>query len=312
MILSAASLTSFQRCKRRYALERDYRALRWRPRALLELLIRDGIFELSSGAPVDLVSSELCTRYLETAARPGLECLSDPFTLARDHCAIIQTVLEAVSRMVLLSLRHSDPVKIKDHQWNPSSWVDESSVLHQWVLVDQWNEDVLHRTIHSWYVFGDCAATQSGLWLHAIEIGSQRGGHQHTPWCRAYKHPAIANKIRFKKVDGSPLEGGWKPAWYQDSDRNNAPTWVDLMEEDRLDLIHHVSIREPQLFHVKQFEREIETEVAAMQPLGNWQEAPMSRSACDLPYPCPFQPVCYGAPGVGVESAGGFEKINLT
>jgi hypothetical protein len=305
VIVSADTLTAFQQCKRRWALEREYRYTRWRPRKLLELLLRDAIFKLSNGGDPVLLAQDACTKFLEQAASPGLDIVTDPYTLSRDFCAIIQTTLEAVSRLTLLTLKKAEPVMVGEHRWQTDAFIDESGILHRWVCVERWDADTQYQHVHSWQVFGECAANAVGMSLHVIEIGKSARGHQHTAWARAFKHPIIAGKYRFRKVDGSALEPSWKPVWYQDSASNDPKVWVDLMEADGLQLIQHVNINEPETRHVEQFMREVEVEAARM--TGDWESAPMSRSACDMPYTCAWQPVCYG--DGNVEAAGGFIKI---
>lgn len=307
--LDAETLGRFQQCARRYALEREYKYLRWRPRKLLETILRDAIFKLSSGADHATVSAEACTRFLEQAARPGLDIPTDPFTLARDYCAIIQNSLEAISRLVLLKLKLGPMVDSPHGSWQCASFQDESGILHRWITCERWDDDTKYANLHSHDVFGDCAAAQVGMTLHVIEIGKQSRGHQHTAWARAFKHPVISGRYRFRKVDGTPLEPSWKPIWYQDSDQNKPATWVDLMEHDRLGLIHHVDIREPRQEYVAQFWRELKSESARMGLVDKWEDAAMSRGACDMPYTCAFQPVCYAPPGlVNVEGIGGFAR----
>ncbi len=305
MILSAPLLSTYQHCPRKYALERDYKVLRWRPKALLETLLRQAILQISNGDNHKAIANEACARFLETAARPGLDVQGDPYTLARDFCAILQTVLESVSRLVLLTVQPGPLLAIGDHQWQVSAFRDESGVLHRWTTVDRWTEDAQYREVHGLGVAGDCMAARSGMTLHVIEIGQSRRGHQHTPWARAFRHPAILGKFRFRKVDGSPLEGDWKSAWFQDSDKNDAKVWVDLLEADRVQLIHHVEIKDPHRQHVEQFDREIAVEAARMQAVAGWQQETMRRGSCDLPYVCPHQVACYAPPGpVSVDSLG--------
>ena len=305
MTLSASSLTTFQSCARRFSLEREYRALRVRPKVLLEEILRYAIVDLSHGRSVKDVTDEACTQFLERAARPGLDTLHDPFTLARDLCALMSNVLEYLSRTVLLTMK---PAK-GDSQWSMSSLVDESGALHRWITVSRWDEDARYRELHSWAVFGDCCAAQQGMWLHVIEIGEARKGHQHSPWCRAYKHPVIAGHFRFRKHDGSSLKGEWKPVWFQDSDQNTSRAWVDLMQADNIELIHHLQIRDPLPEHVSQFHRELSAEYSRAESLPGWTQVPMSRAACDMPYMCPWQPICYGPAGIDPETAGGFVSI---
>lgn len=264
--------------------------------------MRPAILALSNGEDVKAVTDEATTRYLEAAARPGIDCLSDPFTLARDHCAVLSTVLEALSRLVLLSVKPGPLVG----DWQVSAFVDETGLLHRWALVDKWDDDAKYRELHSWACYGDCAALGVGMDLHVIEIGQQRRGHQHTPWARAYKHPAIINRYKFQKVEGGALQGNWQPVWFQDSDKNDAKTWVSLMEADNVQLIHHLSIKEPRAEHVEQFCREIAAEAAAMARVQDWRAETMRRVSCDLPYVCPWQDACYGS---GDLEAMGYIKI---
>ena len=299
----AAALTKLQRCPRRYKLETEYRVLRERPKTVFDRLLRAAIFNISNGADPEREAEEASTALLEQAARPGLDISTDPYTLCRDLCAIFHNVCEAVSRLTLLTL--GTPPTIEG--WTVSHPVDESGLLHRWITCEKWDIDAQYREYHGWPVFGDCAALATGMWLHVIEIGRQSKGHQHTAWCRAYKHPAIYNHYRFRSVDGTPLQGDWKPVWFQDSKYNNSKDWVDLMEADKLDLIHHVLVKEPGPEHIAMFHRELSTESARAAALGPWQEIPMHRPACDLP-PCPWQDVCYGNTR-DVEAAGGYVRL---
>jgi hypothetical protein len=312
MILSAPLLTTLQRCERRLSLEKGYRVLRVRPKELFDRLLRDAVFAVSNGASAHDAAESACTLYLEAAANPGLDILSDPYTVAQDFCAILRTVLEAASREVLLALKPAGVIKIGDHHWHVQAFRDESGVLHRWTSVDRWDADAQYRELHSWHVFGDCAASGQGMWLHVVEIGRQSKGHQLTPWCRAFKHPVIAKHFRFRHVDGGPLEGGWKPVFYQDSAENDPKTWVDLMERDGVRALHHLQIRDPHPEHVKQFRADLPKLAARFGAVGkDWQSYPMERTACDIPV-CPWQPVCYAPPGpVQIEGIGGFSAIDV-
>lgn len=312
MNLDATSLSTFQRCKRRHALEREYRANRWHPKTLLDTIMRAAILELSGGKDVIITSQDACTNLINECAHAGLDTLHDPYTLAKDYCAVIRTVLESLSRISLLAIKPGATLQVgeTEHCWRLSAFQDESGLLHRWVLVDKWDDDAKYRELHSWYCFGDCAAAQVGMTLHVIEIGRQSKGHQHTDWARCYKHPAIHNKFRFRKVDGTPLEKSWIPVWFQNSELNDPKIWVDLMTEDRINLIHHITLKEPLKEHVKQFQGEVEYEAERMRELGEWPTVPMSRPACDMPYICPYQDVCYAPPGpVDVASIGGYTRV---
>lgn len=308
MLLDAEQLTTYQRCKRRYALEREYQVNRWRPKALYEKLLRDAIFRISNGWSAKDAANEAATQFLEFAARPGLDTLHDPYTLARDFCSILSTSIEAISRLVLLTVKPGPTIKIGDHQWKTSAFIDELGVLHQWYAVERWDEDTKWQKLHSWEVFGDCAANASGMSLHIIEIGRSSKGHQHTPWARTFGHPAILGRHQFQHRDGSKLEGNWKPKWFQDSAKNEAKDWVDLMEGDGVSLVHHLDIREPDPAHVKIFRQDMDVEGHWLGQETPWEITTMHRPACDLP-PCPWQPVCYAPPGlVNIEGLGLYSR----
>jgi hypothetical protein len=281
-----------------------------RPKELFDRLLREAVFAISNGADPRETAEEACTVFLETAARPGLDILTDPYTLAQDFCAILRTSLESIGRENLLVVKRTGKITHGEHQWAVEAFRDESGVLHRWTSVDKWDQDAQYRELHSWHVAGDCMATGQGMWLHVVEIGRQNRGHQVSSWCRCFKHPAIANHFRFRKIDGGPLESSWKPVWYQDSAENNPKTWVDLLEQDRVQMVHHLQIRDPHPEHVEQFQRDLPkfaARIAAMEK--DWTQIPIERPICDLPL-CPWQNVCYAPPGlVSIESVGGYAKL---
>lgn len=312
MILSAPILTTLDRCQRRFALESTHRVLRLRPKELFDRLLRDAIFAIANGADAREAADSACTVFLETAADPGLEILSDPYTLAMDYSAIFRTALEAISREMLLVVKRAGVIEIGDHKWEVQAFRDESGILHRWTSVERWDYDAQIRELHSWHVFGDCAATGQGMWLHVVEIGRQSKGHQLSPWCRCFKHPAIAKHFRFRHVDGGALEGAWKPVFYQDSSENDPKLWVDLMERDNVRVLHHLQIRDPHPEHVKEFRRNLPIFAQQIDNLlPDWKDIPLRRTSCDIPL-CPWQPVCYAPPGlVNIEGVGGFVKIGV-
>lgn len=311
MILTARTLTTWQSCHRRAAFEREWMPLRWRPKSLFDVCLRQAVLELSSGKDKDKVSLESAARYLEIAAKPGLDTMVDPYTLAHDHVAMVRNVIESVSRMTLLSVKPGPVVKLSDDaQWQCSAFQDDSGLLHRWATVEKLDDDALARELHSWHVFGDIAAAQVPMSLHIVEIGRQSKGHQHTAWCRAWKHPVVANHFRFQARDGGKLKGDWKQVWFQDSDRNDPKTWVDLMESDGLRLIRHIDVKEPSQQHVEEFRSQVAAEARAMAQARDPFTILMERTSCDVPYPCPFQPACYSRGRVDMAALGGFATAN--
>lgn len=309
MLLWHKPVTSIQRCKRRYALENEWKVRRWHVKDLFHKVWREAIIGISNGADAAQAADEACTKFLEACADPGIDTLADPYILARDFCAILSTSLEAVSRMVLLSMKLPDKCAVGEHIWQPMAMADESGNLHLWIAVERWDIDTKFRVLHSWEVFGDCCAARSGMSLHVIEIGRQSKGHQHTPWARVFAHPSLHNIHKFQKQDGGRLEQSWKTKWYQDSDRNNAKDWVDMMLTDNVAMFHHLEVKEPSEETFRQFRIDMAYESGKMmEALRNtYLNYPMERPQCDLP-PCPFQEVCY-APGlVNIEAIGLYER----
>jgi hypothetical protein len=236
----------------------------------------------------------------------------DPWTLAGDFCAMLQTVIEALSRQTLLTVKAGPTVTVAGIPWRLAAFVDETGELHRWQTVNILDADALARELHSWYCFGDIAAAGVPMTLHIVEIGRQRVGHQVSPWCRAFKHPAIANHFRFQSKTGKRLEGGWKPIWFADGADNDPVIWVDLMEQDQLRLIHHIQAQQPDQGHIEAFRVQFAQEAESMAAcqVQDPMSLPMSRPACDAPgAPCPWQTCCFAPVGVDIEALGGYRRV---
>jgi len=294
MILSAADLDAFQKCPRRWKIQQSEDA-RWNPKALFDSTFRRAILALSNGEDKAKVASNAVATFLEKCVTPGLETLHDPYTLAHDWTSVLQTAIEAVSRATLLCLKPGITVPLSSEiSWRVSAFEDESGMLHRWASVAKIDNDSIARELHSWSVFGDCSAVGAPMMIHLIEVGQQRSGHQHTPWCRSWRHPAIAGRFAFQNKDGSPLKGDWKPVWFQDS-KNNPATWVDLMQRDNVSLIRHLPVRQPTSEQAAVlFRAQVLEQAKLMAAAGEWQTVPMTRSACDFPTVCAWQFKCYG------------------
>jgi hypothetical protein len=295
VILNAARLTSFQRCPRILKHAEANAPRRWRPRELAEIHLRKGVLALSQGAAVAKVTADLQASFLEVCANPGLDVECQPFTLARDWTAILGNVLEAVSRGTLPKLKAGPNIILSTSvSWECKSFQDEAGLLHRWVMVDKLDDDSLTRELHSWHVDGDRCAAQVPMTLHVVEVGRLSGNHQSSPWCRIYKHPQVIGRMAFQQQNGSPLEGNWKVGWFQDGDKNKASTWVDLMERDKVKLIHEIKVKGPTVEQVAEFTRQVAIEAQRMveSDATHWKDLPMFRPACDLP-PCPYRPRCF-------------------
>jgi hypothetical protein len=297
MILSAPLLTNLQRCPRLVILNEGQAERRWYPKVLFDRCLREGIYRLSHGnANATGLAMEM---FLKAAKSPGLDSSRDPFTLAQDYIAMLQTILEAISRETILALKPGPSIIIDaDLTWRCMSFQDDTGTLHRWATIDKLEDAAPMAELHSWYVSGDMLAARVPMQLHLIEIGNQRHGHQHSPWCKAFKHPAVAGRFAFQKQDGRPLQGDWKPVWFQDSTANNAKDWVDMMERDNVRLIRHLQLKQASEKLCARNVEHVRQEAARLEALPeDYRELPIFRPACDKPYACQWQWKCYGVEG---------------
>ena len=323
--LDASQLTTFQRCRRRWLLERSWEVVRWRPRSLLAACLREGVrrlSELPAEADPSQVAATCRTRFLSVAANPGLDLPenADPYQIASDLCAVLSTTLTALQRALpttLTTLKLEPPVELSSQlAWLPLAFSDPSGMLHRYTLVDSWDSDAIAREVHGWKVIGDMAATGAAMTLHVIVIGQRRGGRQHSPWCRAWQHPAIAGLRRFQRPDGKgghrPLAGAeWRAVWLSDLPSVSAAEWLSQMDADGVTpmvLQDHLiaplseTIRTETLRQICLEAEQMAALVAAPPSELGAMSVPMSRPACDGWTPCPFQAACYRdrpAEGIG-------------
>jgi len=293
--LNAPTLTAFQQCPRKYLLNQSGEIARWRPKSLFLRQLRAAIHSLSTdcGKPED-VTAEAVAGFMEAAANPGLDTQSDPFTVARSLCSILKT---SIARIHACGVPRSKPhphVFLSDTvTWSLSALYDGNQ-LHSWTAVDSLSDAVLARELHRWSVVGDCAASGLPMTLHVIEIGRQAAsGRFNSAWCRTFAHPAIASRWAFQQKDGSPLQGKWKPIYFENG-RNDPQTWIELMERDGVRLLKDIPIKQLSVDQANEVKREILIEAGRMQEINgkDWRSEPMRRTACDVPL-CGWQAVCY-------------------
>lgn len=296
MTLTGSRLSSFQRCPRIVKHADATTPRRWRPRELAEIHFRKAVLAVSQGAEVSKVTADIQASFLECCATPGLDVECSPFVLAKDWCSILGNVLETVSRGTLPKLKPGPSIILSTSiTWECKSFQDEQGLLHLWALVDKHDSDSLTRLLHSWQLDGDRCAAQVPMTLHIVETGRLSGNHQSSPWCKIYKHPQVIGRFAFQQQDGTPLEGGWKPMYFQDSDKNKPSTWVDLMERDKVKLIHHIAVKQPTAEQCVEFSRQVHIEAERMESVEStpWRELPMFRPACDVPGRCPYINQCF-------------------
>lgn len=313
-VIDANSITEFQTCRRKFLLSKQWRPQRWIPKILADSCLRQAIVELSQGEKkLNDIILDATTRFMTTAANSGLDIQAhDPYTIATDWCGCLETILHALSRRNLPKLKdHPSILLEKETEWVFLSHLGDDGYLHRWITVgEKFDGDRLAQEAHSWRVFGDIAAARLPMKLHAIEIGQMRDGRRHSPWTRAYTHTVIrGGKIRFNRKGNKKLQGdAWKPVYLADSDAYDSKAWVDVMEEEDVisTLIHEVELLVPDNHHLKEFKRHVRTEAEQMSQWSkmevNPRHIPMSRGACDTPFPCQFQACCF-SPDIDVDIA---------
>jgi len=270
---------------------------RWRPKSLFLVVLKQAIQRLSNGGTLDDIRTQAATEFMEKAARPGLDVHGEPFVLASDFTAILQTVLTRVHACLVPSLKPGPSVVLADGiTWSSRVLADPTGALHSWIAVESYTQQVLSKELHGWHVTGEIAATGMPMTLHVIEVGRQSGSHQHTPWCKAYAHPAIKRRFGFQQRGGVPLAASWKPVFYQDSSRNDPDTWVEMMARDEVVAHHDVPVRAIRPDQAKQTCAEMVVEARRMEALlkTDWRDEPKRRTACDMP-PCIWQTTCYSS-----------------
>jgi len=304
MILDAASLTVLQACPRRFLLESDWIALRWRAKSLFDACLRIHIPAITNGTGADRAAADAKMRFLQAAANPGLDLPygSDSYKIAKDYAVMLDTVLRAATKWNLPKLKDSPAVRLNSAvEWQPLAGVDDKGELHRFVTVDRWTEEDLARELHGWYVFGDVAATGKPMMIHAVEIGQMRGGRRASAWARGWKHPTMPNlKMHFARKDGSTFKG-WTPVYLADHADMDPEEWVELMHREGVaqGLVRHVGVEVPADGVQQDTIRQIMQEAARAGVLiserrsTSWRAMPMSRGACDGLVPCPWQGACH-------------------
>lgn len=319
MVLNGNLLSSWQRGRRRFAIEGQYQYRRWYAPNLFSSVMRPAVFALSNGVSVGEVTSAAVNRFLSCVKHPGLDVQqgTNTYTLAMDFAATIRTVLEFLSRNTLLTLTPHPVVDMGgDLTWSLLSHKDESGMLHRWVFTDYINDDAIMKELHSWQVMGDMVAARAPMLLHLVSIGQTRNSRRVSPWARAYKSPTILGLLRFQKKSGDALNENWKPVWFGDNPSNSASAWVDQMMDDNatIPLVQHISVREPAETHAANCAWDIQYEHQQMLMSGvdsstfDPMSLPMCRVQCDTPYICPHQQVCYSTK-LTLATSGLYDKI---
>jgi hypothetical protein len=309
VIVDARLIDTVQTCQRRVLLEADYRVSKWRPKSLADAILRRAVLRLSSGDDPVIVADAAKASYLEVAASPGIEVRygQSPYPIAKEYCALLDSVIRSIARTPLLTLHEPSVVPISTTtSWRPLAMSDDSGSLHRWITVERWDADALSRELHGWYVFGDVAMTGMPMTLHVVSIGRVRDGRRESSWTRGWRNPAAPNlKLRFLRAPDRHKDRqefhGWMPEWLSDG-KTKVEDWVDRMWEDGAaqKLLHVADVRVPSDLVIADTKRQVVIEAERIRGLlearsvDRWKMKPMSRGACDDRIaPCPWQQACY-------------------
>jgi hypothetical protein len=318
IVLDARSIGDYQSCRRKFLLDHDYRKIRHRPKDLFDACLRMAITHLSrKGGDGAVLGGEAAGWFMSAAANPGLDILTgNPYEIAKDYCAMLETVLRSLARMTILQVKDVPPVKLTPSiSWSFLAHADDSGTLHRWITLDTWAASDMTREAHSWAVIGDIVMARAPMVLHVIEIGRQLKGRRASAWARGWKHPGLPNlKMRFRRTDGQSFQG-WKPIYAADSPSPDYDAWVDKMWEEGAcqSLVHHVTLEAPTDVIADRVQKEMLTEGIAMKNLivekdsSPWSTLPMARNACDTLYPCPYQMTCYSPTVVDPQTLGMYQ-----
>ena len=306
--LDAYALSSWQRCHRKWVIDRDWHPKRWRPKSLLALCLRQGLYAISNGAAPVAAAREARVRFMETAANAGLDFPGgDPYRLSKDMCAVMDVVLRCVAKLVLLEMSLAPDVALSDDVvWSTLAWADGSGQLHRWIFVDAADDGRLVSEAHSWFVAGDVMLSRMPMTLHVCEIGRMSKGRFRSPWTQAYFLPQMHNAAyHFLSPTGLDLKGAWETKYLTDDAYPDYDEWSDKLFKEGLaiKLLTHHNVKCPEERLCQEASEQVLREALEMrEAMDEWRRWPMTRGACDLLSPCAHQQVCYSDKPVQIDS----------
>jgi hypothetical protein len=299
MILSAALYEIFDRCPRRFALERTHEPRTISPFGLMYAGVEGG---LTSSNPCEGARAAIrALAAVKDIDSPVLAAIS-----AVRHVGLVAEVVALALRRKLGPVRRLEPVPLGSHQWASNLFETRRGELHRIVLVSHIDDDVLRGFAHSWGTVGELAVLERDVNLTFVAIGPQRNGRRHSHWSKCFRHPIQRNMLRFARRKSGKQSGftsGWVEAWRETLDIS-AASWLTQMENDGVlgDLIQTRKIPfTPEDHRIKQAKNDLLKILPSMQDASI--DDPMNRAACDDPIRgcCPFQAFCWSATAVEVE-----------
>ena len=300
MILEPRIFDTFDRCPRRYALERTHEPRSISGLGLMYAGVEGGVVAPDPGEGAkDAVRAVTAVKDVDAGPLAAISAVR--------HVGLMAEVIALALRRKLGPMARLDPVPMGKHQWHSGLFETRSAILHRFVLVSHIDDDVLRGFAHSWGTVGELAALGRDVTLTFIAIGAQRGGRRHGAWSKCFQHPVQKTMLRFGRRKGSNgFTDGWKDIWREQTDIA-AARWLDQMQADDVltDLIQSrtVPYRKDDA-RIAQAKADLVTILPAM--AAATVDSPMRRSSCDDPIKgaCPWQALCWSPSEVEVEDLG--------
>ena len=300
MILEPRIFDTFDRCPRRYALERTHEPRSISGLGLMYAGVEGGVVAPDPGEGAkDAVRAVTAVKDVDAGPLAAISAVR--------HVGLMAEVIALALRRKLGPMARLDPVPMGKHQWHSGLFETRSAILHRFVLVSHIDDDVLRGFAHSWGTVGELAALGRDVTLTFIAIGAQRGGRRHGAWSKCFRHPVQKTMLRFGRRKGSNgFTSGWVDVWREMTDIA-ADRWLDQMQADDVigDLIQSrtVPYRKDDA-RIAQAKTDMFTILPAMESAS--VDSPMRRSSCDDPIKgaCVWQALCWSPTEVEVEDLG--------
>ena len=225
MILSSRLFDTFDRCPRRYALERTHEPRSISGLGLMYAGVEGGVVAPDPGEGAkDAVRAVTAVKDVDAGPLAAISAVR--------HVGLMAEVIALALRRKLGPMARIAPVPMGKHQWHSGLFETRSAILHRFVLVSHIDDDVLRGFAHSWGTVGELAALGRDVTLTFIAIGAQRGGRRHGAWSKCFQHPVQKTMLRFGRRKGSNgFTDGWKDIWREQTDIA-AARWLDQMQAD--------------------------------------------------------------------------------
>jgi hypothetical protein len=278
-MISAADLSIYETCTRRYSWSKTFVPFRVSPIAALYEALHAG---LTGNGEADAKNA-----LMKVAGMPGLDVEGASVYDVAVH-------LSFLAGIVVAYLRGKDgpwQVVKATPEWESACYESPDGRIRRVVLVDRWTEDRKLEEARSWRTVGEICATGREMLLNAITIGSTSKNRRVGHWSRALTHPRNRG-IRFKRKTASPSEfaGSWLPVWRENSSVTTED-WLAGMQRDECyeDVVHSLRIGVPA--RRQEFLEDMARMAKEMAVLP--ETPPMRRQGCWGFSPCVFAETCH-------------------